>query len=72
MALAEEHAGRGEVAGLEGGREPANTLVLGDDVPQPALRDVVQSVERSGRRPRWSGRAPTSRNACSSWLRRSA
>ena len=27
MTLAKEHAGRGQVAGLEGGREPANTLV---------------------------------------------
>ena len=48
VALAEEHAGAGEVSGLEGGREPAHALVLGDDVPQPALRDVVQSVERTG------------------------
>ena len=48
VALAEEHAGRGEIAGLEGGGEPANTFVLGDDVPQPPSRDVVQSDERSG------------------------
>ena len=47
MALAEQPAGGGEVADLERRHEPAHPLVLGEDVPQPARRDVVQSLERA-------------------------
>ena len=48
VALIEDRAGRDEISGLEGAREPSHALVLAHDVPQSPHRDLIEPLVHSG------------------------